>query len=77
MENWQRDREIVDRYYWRYVMQPHLRAGSKLNERSMREVATFIAEGTTVKGRPLLEVFPELEELTMSEYDEDAESLLE
>ena len=42
-EQWQRDREVVDRYYWRYVMQPHLNAGSKLDERAMREVVTFIA----------------------------------
>ena len=34
-------------------MQPHLEAGSKLDERAMREVITFIAEGTTVKGMPL------------------------
>ena len=59
-EQWQRDREIVDRYYWRYVMQPHLNAGSKLDERAMREVVTFIASGTTVKGRPLTDVFPEV-----------------
>ena len=76
-ENWQRDREIVDRYYWNYVMQPHLNAGSKLDEKAMRSVVTFIAEGTTVKGRPLTEVFPEVEEAMMSNYNRDEESLLE
>ena len=76
-ENWQRDREIVDRYYWNYVMQPHLNAGSKLDEKAMRSVVTFIAEGTTVKGRPLTEVFPEVEEAMMSNYNADEESLLE
>ena len=77
MENWQRDREIVDRYYWRYVMQPHLNAGSKLDERAMRQVITFIAEGTTVKGRPVTEVFPEVEEAMMSRYNPDEPSVLE
>ena len=76
-ENWQRDREIVDRYYWNYVMQPHLDAGSKLDEKAMRSVVTFIAEGTTVKGRPLTQVFPEVEEAMMSNYNADEESLLE
>ena len=77
MENWQRDREIVDRYYWNYVMQPHLNAGSKLDERAMREVITFIAEGTTVKGRPLTEVFPEVQDAMMTAYNPDEPSLLE
>ena len=35
-ENWMRDREIVDRYYWRYEMEPHLNEGSKLDEKAMR-----------------------------------------
>ena len=58
-------------------MQPHLNAGSKLDERAMRSVVTFIAEGTTVKGRPLTEVFPEVEEAMMSSYNAGEESLLE
>ena len=52
-----------------YEMKPHLQAGSKLDEKALRKVATFIAQGTQVKGRPLLEVFPEAEELMMSRYD--------
>ena len=76
-EDWQRDREVVDRYYWRYVMEPHLNDGSRLDERTMRRIATFIAEGTTITGRPLTEAFPEVEELMMSRYNPDEESLLE
>ena len=76
-EDWQRDREIVDRYYWRYEMEPHLQEGSRLDERTMRRIATFIAEGTQVKGRPLVEVFPEVEELMMSRYNASEPTLLE
>ena len=76
-EDWQRDREIVDRYYWRYEMEPHLESGSKLDEKAMRKIVTFIAEGTQVKGRPLIEVFPEVEELMMSRYNASEPSPLE
>ena len=75
--DWQRDREVVDRYYWRYEMEPHLQEGSRLDERTMRRIATFIAEGTQVKGRPLVEVFPEVEELMMSRYNASEPTLLE
>ena len=43
----------------------------------MRKIVTFIAEGTHVKGRPLIEVFPEVEELMMSRYNASEPSLLE
>ena len=77
LTRWKAARDEVDQYYWNEELLPVLAEGEKLDERTMRRIATFIAEGTTIKGRPLTEAFPEVEELMMSRYNPDEESLLE
>ena len=50
-------------------MEPHLKRGEKLDEKTIKTVITYIANGTTVVGRPMVEVFPGVEEFMLSNYD--------
>ena len=38
---------------------------------------TYIVDSTKIKGRPMREVFPEVEECMLENYDPDAPSLAE
>ena len=75
--DWQDDTELLNHYYLTYKMEPHLKKGAKLDEKALRTIITFIADSTTVKGRPLNEVFPDIEEMMMSNYNADEPSLWE
>jgi len=69
MSDWATDQELLERYYWNYELQPHLEAGQKLDEKTLSTVITFIADSTTVTGRPLVEVFPEIEAFMLDNFD--------
>jgi len=77
MSDWASDQELLERYYWNYELQPHLEAGQKLDEKTLSTVITFIADSTTVAGRPLVEVFPEIQELMLDNFDPSGPTLVE
>ena len=43
----------------------------------MRTLVTWIAEGTQIKGRPLVEVFPEVEDWMLHNYNPEGSTLIE
>ena len=60
VEGWAADQEVLDRYYWNYELQPHMREGEKLDEKTLLTIIDFIAQSTTIDGRPAVDVFPSL-----------------
>merc|ERR1711997_18954 len=68
MNDWTTDRQLVDEYYWTYEMEPHLKKGEKLDEKTIRSIVTYVANSTTIKGRPLIEVYPDIEEYMMHNF---------
>ena len=48
---------------------PLLKEGEKLDEKTLRTLVTWVAEGTSVRGRPLVEVFPEVESWMLNNYN--------
>ena len=58
-------------------MEPHLKKGAKLDEKTLRSLVTYLASSTKIKGKPLNEVFPDVEEMMMSNYNPDAPSMAE
>lgn len=46
MEDWQTDSELLNNYYWRYELEPHLEKGQKLDEKTLRSVVTYIVDNT-------------------------------
>ena len=75
--HWQRDAELLNHYHATYKMEPHIRKGMKLDEKAIRSMITYMANSTQVKGRPVNEVFPDIEEMMMSNYDPSAPTLWE
>ena len=69
MSDWRTDQELLERYYWNYELKPHLEAGQKLDEKTLSTIITFIADSTTVAGRPLVKVFPEVEAFMLDKFD--------
>lgn len=67
----------MDRYYWNYELQPHLREGEKLDEKTLFTIINFIAESTTIAGRPAVEVFPGIQDFMLSNFDADGPTLAE
>jgi hypothetical protein len=43
----------------------------------MRTLVTWIADGTQIKGKPLVEVFPEVEEWMLSNFDPEGTTCIE
>ena len=43
----------------------------------MRSLVTWIAEGTEIKGRPLVEVFPEVEQWMLDHYNPEGRTAIE
>ena len=77
MEDWKTDEELINKYYWEYEMEPHLEKGAKLDEKVLRSVVEYIANSTTVKGRPMVEVFPGVQEAMMSNFDPNGPNIYE
>jgi len=73
--DWQTDRELVDTYYWNYELLPLLEEGQRLDERTLRTLITWIVDGTQVRGKPLKDVFPEVEAWMLENYDATALNL--
>jgi hypothetical protein len=46
--------------------------GAKLDERTMRSIVSWIADGTQIKGKPMAEVFPGVKEFMLDNYDPNA-----
>lgn len=64
--NWALDRQRIDNYYWTYEAQPQFAEWEALDERTVRTIITWIVDGTQVKGKPLIEVFPGVEEYMLA-----------
>jgi len=77
MEGWKKDEELVNKYYWEFEMKPHLDKGAKLDEKTLRSLVTYIAESTTIKGKPMIEIFPEVQEAMMSNFDPNGPNIYE
>ena len=75
--DWDTDRKLIDNYYWNYELMPLLAEGEKLDERTLRTLITWIADGTQIKGKPLTEVFPEVEEYMLSNFNPDGTTCIE
>lgn len=56
-------------------MAPLLDEGAELDEQAMRTFITWVVDGTTIKGEPMIEVFPEVEEYMLDNYDPSAVTL--
>ena len=46
VNDWMTDRTVIDNYYWNRKLMPLLEEGAHLDERTMRTVVTWIADGT-------------------------------
>lgn len=77
VEEWAADQEVMDRYYWNYELQPHLREGEKLDEKTLFTIVNFIAESTTIAGRPAVDVFPGIQDFMLNNFDADGPTLAE
>lgn len=58
-------------------MQPHLEKGAKLDEKVLRSLVDYIAKSTTIKGKPMVEVFPGVQEHMMSNFDPNGPTIYE
>jgi len=77
MEDWQTDRTVIDNYYWNRKFMPLLEEGADLDEKTLRTIVTWIADGTQVKGKPIAEVFPEIKEFMLDNYNPEGETIVE
>ena len=77
INDWMTDRTVIDNYYWNRKLQPLLEEGAHLDEKTMRTVVTWIADGTQVKGKPIAEVFPEIKEWMLANYDPEGRDMIE
>jgi len=77
VEEWASDQEVLDSYYWNYELQPHIREGEKLDEKTLSTLVTFIADSTTIAGRPAVDVFPDIQEFMLSNFDANGPTLTE
>ena len=77
LTRWGQARDEVDRRFWDAEFLPLLAEGERLDERAMRTVVTWVAEGTEIKGKPLVEVFPEVEEWMLDNYQPEALTVVE
>ena len=69
LNDWQTDRTLIDNYYWNYELLPLLNEGAKLDERTIRTVITWLVDGIQIKGMPMKDVFPEVEEYMLANFD--------
>ena len=77
LTRWKAARDEVDQYYWNEELLPVLAEGERLDERTMRTLVTWIADGTEIKGKPLVEVFPEVEEWMLDNYNPEGRTVIE
>lgn len=77
MIDWDTDRKLIDNYYWNFELMPLLAKGEKLDEKTMRTLVTWIVDGTQIKGKPLVEIFPEVEEWMLSNYNPEGITFIE
>jgi hypothetical protein len=77
LQDWQHDRKVVDEYWWDKKFLPLLGEKEKLDEKTLRSIVSWIADGTQVKGKPIAEVFPEIKEWMLENYNPDGETIVE
>ena len=75
--DWDTDRKLIDNYYWNYELMPLLAKGEKLDEKTVRTFITWIVDGTQIKGKPLVEVFPDAEEFMLANFDPEGITFIE
>jgi len=66
---WAEAKQTIDNYYWNYELMPLFEEKASLDERTLRTIITWLADGTQVKGKPLVEVFPGVEEYMLDNYN--------
>ena len=76
-EDWMTDNQLINDYYWRYEVAPHLQEGAKLDEKTLRSIVTYIANSTEINGKPLTEAYPGVEEWMMKNYDPEGPTIYE
>jgi len=77
INDWDENRRLLNEYYWSFKMKPHLSQAEKLQEKALRTMVTFIVNGTKIKGKPLNEVFPDVEKLMIENFDQNSPTLIE
>jgi len=58
-------------------MEPLLRDGQKLDEKVIRSAITVIVDGTYIQDRPMIDVFPDVEEYMRHNFDENGPTIYE
>lgn len=66
---WAEAKQTIDNYYWNYEMMPLFEEKQRLDERTMRTIITWLVDGTQVKGQPLVDVFPGVEQYMLDNYN--------
>ena len=66
---WGQAKQTIDNYYWTHEFQPQLEEWAGLDEQTLRTIITWVADGTKVKGTPLVEVFPSVEEYMLTNFN--------
>jgi len=66
---WGQAKQTIDNYYWTHEFQPQLEEWAGLDEQTLRTIITWVADGTKVKGTPLVEVFPGVEEYMLTNFN--------
>ena len=56
---------------------PVLIEGERLDDKTKRALVTWIAEGTQIKGQPLVDVFPEVREWMLENYNPEGATFIE
>jgi len=76
-EQWMVDRNLIDEYYWNYELLPLLNESAKLDDKTMRTIVTWLADGTQIKGKPVADVYPGVKDYMLENYDPNAPTLEE
>ena len=66
---WGQAKQTIDNYYWTWEFQPQLEEWAALDEQTLRTIITWIVDGTKVKGTPLVEVFPGVEDYMLNNFN--------
>lgn len=74
---WKTERDILDAQFWNDEFIPEAAVGEKLDEKTMRSLVTWIADGTEIKGQPLVEVFPDVKDWMLDNYNPEGRTAIE
>ena len=74
---WKSARDAIDAQFWNDEFIPEAAIGEKLDEKTMRSLVTWIADGTEIKGQPLVDVFPDVKDWMLDNYNPEGRTAIE